>query len=442
MSNGDPGFSEFVKSADTIYVYDPNMPHARSSTLPWPYQRMTCESRAASNVPPPPKGMVELPITQATREALVSSLSQECTTALSDSEGVYDKRYLGDLVTTRDPNGFSRHRFSTERVEEIGQMLRDAIRGVLPKVPAGAEPSDGQISIIDTKTGQVVGGLGAGTTASLAPGGTFVAQEANRLRPATREFLLGEAGAEMFSGIVQIGIGAGTDAAGLGVSATGVGAPAGVVLCGAGAVIATNGAVSFCHGAQTLMVVICNWDQLPKAADAQPLAATALGPNSAGAAPPGQTTPSTAGPSTPPAGQTKPPPAASPAKPNTSPAPTGQTKQSPGGQVGSGKQPAPNKKVLVPCTGQMHHAISKKIHDALQDHPNLKGVYKYRDNRFVTQAIDKAAHNGYQRWHSALDQEIADWIRARKWLTPKDFEAYLIQRYAESKLKAVFPNGF
>ena len=173
MSNGDPGFSEFVKSADTIYVYDPNMPHARSSTLPWPYQRMTCASRAASNVPPPPKGMEELPLTQETREALVSSLSQECTTALSDSEGVYDKRYLGDLVTSRDPNGFSRHRFSTERVEEIGQMLRDAIRGVLPKVPAGAEPSDGQISIIDTKTGQVVGGLGAGTTASLAPGGTF-----------------------------------------------------------------------------------------------------------------------------------------------------------------------------------------------------------------------------------------------------------------------------
>ncbi len=444
-SNGDPGFAEFVKTAHTVYLYDPNMPRARSSTLPWPYQRMTCESHASDDVPPLPKGMEEIPLTHASREALVSSLAQECTTALSDLEGGYDKRFLGQFNASQDPNAFSRRKFSTERVEEIGQMLRDVIRGILPKVPAGTEPSDGQISIIDTKTGQVVGGLGVGTTASLVPGGTAMVDEANRLRPATRELLLGAAGAEMVSGLVQIGIGAGTDAAGVGLSGTGVGAPAGVALCATGTVIATNGAISFCHGAKTLMVVVCNWNRLPKAADAQPLAATALGPNSPGTSPPaGQTTPA---PAAKPAGQTTPAPAAkpatSPAKPAATPnTSTGQPKQAPGAQPGSGKQPSPKAKPLVVCTGQWHHAISKRIHDALQGHDTLKNVYKYRDNRFVTQAIDKKAHNGYEKWHKAMESQVLDWLTLNGKATPAKFEEYLRDLYRTNKeLAPRFPNG-
>lgn len=89
----------------------------------------------------------------------------------------------------------------------------------------------------------------------------------------------------------------------------------------------------------------------------------------------------------------------------------------------------------------MHHAISKTIHKALEDHKNLKGIYKARDDRFVTQAIDDAAHKGYQKWHRDLDEEIAKWIRKTDGATPKDFEAYLRQRYSEAKLKAIFPNG-
>lgn len=89
----------------------------------------------------------------------------------------------------------------------------------------------------------------------------------------------------------------------------------------------------------------------------------------------------------------------------------------------------------------MHHAISGKIHEALQNHKNLKGLYKYRDNRFVTQAIDEAAHKGYQTWHRKLDQQVADWINERPHITPKDFEAYLHNLYAEKRLMDIFPNG-
>ncbi len=137
-----------------------------------------------------------------------------------------------------------------------------------------AEASDGQISIIDTKTGQVVGGLGAGLTVSPVPGGAIVANEMNQLRPATREFLLAEARGELLGGGLQLGVGVSTGAAGLGVSATGVGAPGGVLICGAGAVIATNGIISMCNGVKTALIVICNWKDLPSADDAQPLAAT------------------------------------------------------------------------------------------------------------------------------------------------------------------------
>lgn len=89
----------------------------------------------------------------------------------------------------------------------------------------------------------------------------------------------------------------------------------------------------------------------------------------------------------------------------------------------------------------MHHAISGKIHEALARHPKLKGVYKKRDNRFVTQAIDEAAHKGYQTWHRKLDDEVASWIDGHQNLTPKDFEAYLHNLYTEKRLRDIFPNG-
>ena len=91
--------------------------------------------------------------------------------------------------------------------------------------------------------------------------------------------------------------------------------------------------------------------------------------------------------------------------------------------------------------GQDHHGISKKIHRALEKHMNLRGLYEYRDPRFVTRAIDRDAHRGYQRWHRQLDSEIEDHILASPEMTPQDFEEFLRTRYREPDLIARFPNG-
>jgi len=48
---------------------------------------------------------------------------------------------------------------------------------------------------------------------------------------------------------------------------------------------------------------------------------------------------------------------------------------------------------------------------AIDNHPILKGLFAKRDNRFVTQAVDGAAHRGYQRWHRDLDDEVVEWIQ-------------------------------
>ena len=96
----------------------------------------------------------------------------------------------------------------------------------------------------------------------------------------------------------------------------------------------------------------------------------------------------------------------------------------------------------VVATGQQHHIISRKIFDALNRHPTLKGLYKPRDSRFVPQAVDKAAHNGYQHWHRQVDEEVANWLLRNKQATPQQFEAYLRSIYSRPEMLARFPNGF
>jgi hypothetical protein len=93
-------------------------------------------------------------------------------------------------------------------------------------------------------------------------------------------------------------------------------------------------------------------------------------------------------------------------------------------------------------TGQLHHPISKRVHDAIEKHPKLKGKYKYRDPRITSRAVDKAAHNGYEDWHRKLDEEVANWIGNHKKATPKEFEAWLRWRYSQPDVKARFPQGF
>ncbi|WP_375770583.1 Wall-associated protein precursor [Archangium gephyra] len=94
------------------------------------------------------------------------------------------------------------------------------------------------------------------------------------------------------------------------------------------------------------------------------------------------------------------------------------------------------------CTGQLHHVISRPIAEALEDHKTLKGQYKPRDERFVTRAVDKKAHCGYQRWHRDLDAEVIQWLKDNREATAKQFEAYLRLIYNRPDMLARFPHGF
>jgi hypothetical protein len=102
-----------------------------------------------------------------------------------------------------------------------------------------------------------------------------------------------------------------------------------------------------------------------------------------------------------------------------------------------GPAPASN----LNLTGQLHHAISSRVHKALQEHQNLKDLYVHRDRRFETRARDRASHLGWWGWHSQLDEEVANHIRDRPDMTQHDFERYLRDRYAKPDLKQRFPKG-
>jgi len=116
------------------------------------------------------------------------------------------------------------------------------------------------------------------------------------------------------------------------------------------------------------------------------------------------------------------------------------TEKSTGATVdsGCGEPPGDDDKK---CVGQEHHLISKLVFEALEK-SNLKGVYHYRDPRFVARAADQKAHCGYEGWHRNLDREIAAWIQKTIDLTPEKFESFLREAYRRPEIKARFPNGF
>jgi hypothetical protein len=93
------------------------------------------------------------------------------------------------------------------------------------------------------------------------------------------------------------------------------------------------------------------------------------------------------------------------------------------------------------ATGQQHHAISKRIADALEEHATLKGRYTERDPRFATRAADKASHNGYQKWHRDVDKEVVKWLDGHKKATPEQFERFLREIYSRPEMRARFPDG-
>jgi hypothetical protein len=100
-SDRDEGaFEQFATRANYLYLYDPNAPR-EYSRLPWPYHRMTCET-VSSTAPPLPKGFHELPISNAMREAMVSSLLDRADSERSSfraelTHRSWDKRFVAEL---------------------------------------------------------------------------------------------------------------------------------------------------------------------------------------------------------------------------------------------------------------------------------------------------------------------------------------------------------
>jgi RHS repeat-associated protein len=90
--------------------------------------------------------------------------------------------------------------------------------------------------------------------------------------------------------------------------------------------------------------------------------------------------------------------------------------------------------------GQLHHAISKKVFQALERSP-LAGKYALRAQNLVTRAKDLISHCGYQKWHRDYDKELAEWIQRNRPRTKTQFEDYLRNRYNQPDLRSRFPNG-
>jgi hypothetical protein len=92
--------------------------------------------------------------------------------------------------------------------------------------------------------------------------------------------------------------------------------------------------------------------------------------------------------------------------------------------------------------GQLHHAITKKIYRALENHPTLKGQYQYRDSRFTSRAIDAAAHNGYDNIvHRNVETEVEQWLLKNQEATTRQFETLLETIYNRKEMSDRFPLG-
>ena len=273
-------FERAAETADVIYRYDPNAPEESASRLPWPYHKMSCQTVSSSEKVPLPKGMRKISISDGMREALVAALLVHQPMRGSPTAWVSapDKRFLGQLTTL----GYGPRAYGPEAIDEVGQMLRDTLRNGAPTVSNGA---GGEISIFDTTTGQVIGGLGAGAFIGTAPGGALIAaklQASPDLPQPTRQFSFGQALGEMGSGTIQFILGSGGTVGGVSLSVTGGGSILGVPTCIAGVALAANGAATFLHGAHTLVVTICHWEDLPSANAAQQAPPNAPAPAPAG----------------------------------------------------------------------------------------------------------------------------------------------------------------
>jgi RHS repeat-associated protein len=96
---------------------------------------------------------------------------------------------------------------------------------------------------------------------------------------------------------------------------------------------------------------------------------------------------------------------------------------------------------FVKLTGQVHHLISNRVLAAMKSHKALSAGADAMRARLKKQAVDLAAHNGYQKWHRDLDDEIVSWIRNHENATEDEFLRYLDGVYNRPEIKSRFPGN-
>ncbi len=82
----------------------------------------------------------------------------------------------------------------------------------------------------------------------------------------------------------------------------------------------------------------------------------------------------------------------------------------------------------IPLTGQKHHILSKKLWNAMSD--PLKTAFGHNRDTLIVQAVDYAAHHGYQAWHRAVDYELVKFLRTYNPTAPQ-FIDELFELYTE-----------
>lgn len=70
----------------------------------------------------------------------------------------------------------------------------------------------------------------------------------------------------------------------------------------------------------------------------------------------------------------------------------------------------------------------------------MKGAFSREDPRFIYNALDDAAHKGYQTWHRQYDKMVVDWVSANRQATPEMFKSYLHDLYQQPWLQQRIPN--
>ena len=94
----------------------------------------------------------------------------------------------------------------------------------------------------------------------------------------------------------------------------------------------------------------------------------------------------------------------------------------------------------VVATGQRHHLLSNRIMRTLNNHRSLRGVFNRSNPRYIYNALDDAAHRGYQKWHRQYDEIVVNWLQNHPSATPAQFNRYLHNLHQQPWLRSRIPN--